>query len=826
MIISVNWLKKFTQIDLGVHELELLIGSRLVEVEKSTNLSDKYKDVLAVKVVSSKDIEGSDHLHVVMIDDGGKREGVDRDENGHVQVVCGAPNVTEGMMAAWLPPESIVPQTYSEAEPFKLSKKPLRGVMSNGMLASASELGLFEDHTGIIELDKTLAPGSLLTEAYGLDDYLLDIENKSLTHRPDTFGIVGFAREVAAITAKQFETPEWLKPVDKHYEIKDKSMMPEVNIDDANLSAQYSAVVLSGADSTKQSPLEIQTYLARIGMRPINAPVDVTNYLMMATGQPLHTFDYDKLVALSGGKPQIHVRLGKTGEKLLLLDDREIEVTPDDIIISAGDVAIGLAGGMGCKNTAIDESTKNILLEVATFNLYNMRGTQMRHGIFSEAITRFTKGQPSALCLPVLHEAVRLLGEWSGAKPVSDVVVAKGNDDSNQSVVLEASYANKLLGTDISTDEIETLLKNAEFEIKREVDKLEVLAPYWRTDVHIAEDLVEEIGRLRGYDAITPTLPLRASKAVSPSSFDVFRAKVRRLMARAGANEIYSYSFIHGDVLSKNSQDKDNSYRITNAISPDLQYYRQSLTPGLLALINPNVKQGYDRFAVYELNKTHSKVLGRNDENLPIEANMLAYVETDKKSDGSAAFYQAKAVLEFVLSTLGVKHYLSSGEEAGDATYARPFEPKRSGVVTSGGKVIGIVGEYKTNVKSGNKLPDYTAGFELDLDQLFAVYDENLSSYKAPSKYPSTSRDVCFQVADHQTYGAIMFALEQASSSLDINLSFEPIDIYQAEGSDKKNITIKMNIEPESKTLTSDEANKITEELSKSVCVSCHATVI
>ncbi|HEX7484208.1 MAG TPA: phenylalanine--tRNA ligase beta subunit-related protein, partial [Candidatus Saccharimonadales bacterium] len=286
MIISINWLKKFTDITMPIDELATLIGARLVEIEETVDLGAKYKDVIIARVVSCVDMPDSDHLHVCTIDDGGVRQNVERDENGYVQVVCGAPNVREGLMVAWLPPEAIVPETYGDDEPFVLGARKLRGHMSNGMLASAKELDLFDDHEGILEVDDSLVPGTHFAEAYELNDHLLDIENKSLTHRPDTFGIIGFAREVAAIQGHTFHTPEWLLRLQPNYgEYAQTVTAPRVSIDDPRLSARFQAVVLGEADGSAQSPLSVQTYLARIGMRPINALVDATNYLMMLTGQ-------------------------------------------------------------------------------------------------------------------------------------------------------------------------------------------------------------------------------------------------------------------------------------------------------------------------------------------------------------------------------------------------------------------------------------------------------------------------------------------------------------------------------------------------------------
>src|SRR3989344_7063310 len=254
MIISVNWLKKFTAIDLPIDELATLIGARLVEIEEVIDLGKKYEGVVVARIVECVKLEGSDHLNVAKIDDVGVIDDIERDSNGYVQVVCGAPNVREGLLVAWLPPKSTVPETYADTEPFVLSARKLRGVMSNGMLASAKELDLFDDHDGILEVDQEVVPGTRFADVYELNDFLLDIENKSLTHRPDTFGIIGFAREVAAIKGKTFVTPEWLAELDPTYGDKSSDGKEvRVMIDTPELCARYLGVVMSGADPSRKS---------------------------------------------------------------------------------------------------------------------------------------------------------------------------------------------------------------------------------------------------------------------------------------------------------------------------------------------------------------------------------------------------------------------------------------------------------------------------------------------------------------------------------------------------------------------------------------------
>lgn len=835
MIVSVNWLKKFTDIELPIDELATLIGARLVEIEEVIDLGAKYKDIIVAKVIECKPVENSDHLNLTKLDDGGVAKNVERDENGLVQVVCGAPNVREGLMVAWLPPESVVPETYGKEEPFVLGARKLRGVMSNGMIASAKELDLFDDHTGILELDVDLTPGANFAKSYELDDYLLDIENKSLTHRPDCFGIIGFAREIAAIQGKKFQTPDWLKDIvaPLAYDGESGISAPTVTIDDPELSARYQAVVLAGANEAAMSPLWLQSYLARVGVRPISAVVDVTNYLMMLAGQPLHAFDYDKLVAVGGN--DIHVRAGRENEKLTLLDGREITLTPDDIVIAAGEKAVALAGAMGGAETEIDQNTKRIVLESATFNLFNLRATQMRHGIFSEAITRFTKGQPAQLTAPVLKEAVRLLGEYTGAKAATPVVEAFPGRTDARTISVKVKKINETLGRNLTTEDILALLRNAELEtvMTRSEDEdpktdgtLHVTPPYWRADLRIAEDIIEEVGRLDGFDTIEPTLPTRSFIAVRPSDFDLFRIRIRQSLVRAGANEVLSYSFVHGDLLAKAGQDKEESYRIINSISPNLQYYRQSLTPSLLNMVHSNSKQGFENFALFELNKTHQKSFGLNDENVPYEVDRLALVLASKQQQKGAPYYQAKHLLDYLARSMNITLTYLPMETEPNYPETAPFEHRRSAMVTDMyGVFLGVVGEYKKSVVRGFKLPNYTAGFEVNTSA-FAAAAASTAHYSPLSRYPGTERDVCFQVATDVSYQEIVDASQVALSNSQLETVITPVDIYQPKDALKKNVTIRISLTSHEGTLTGEEITSVIEPVIQAVQARTGAVVI
>lgn len=808
MIISVNWLKKYTSIDLPIDQLATLIGERLVEIESVENLGEKYKDVVIAKVIECDPIEGTNHLNATKIDDGGIVQGVERDENGLISVVCGAPNVREGILVAWLPPQTIVPETFGDDEPFVLTVRPLRGVNSNGMLASAKELDLFDDHSGILEIDKNVPAGSNFAEIYELDDYLLDIENKSLTHRPDAFGVIGFAREVAGIQGKVFETPNWLNDITPSFAPTQTIQAPAVYIEDKNLSDRFATIVLSGIDEKAQSPIQLQTYLSRSGVRPISASVDVSNYLMLLTGQPSHTYDYDKFKALAGDDFSIRVRSARPNEKLTLLDGKEITLDEADIVIAAGDVAVGLAGAMGGASTMVDDSTKNVLLEVATFDLYHLRSTQMRHGIFSEAITRFTKGVPAPLAAPVLAEAVRRLNKYTGALISSDI--SEDYPGANEQIIVKVSerHINETLGTHFSAEDIAELLQNVGFGVRFNGLNATITVPYWREDIHISEDIIEEVGRLAGFDTINVTLPRREFTAIRPNSFDELRSQVRRLLVRAGANEVLTYSFVHGDILKKVGQNINEAYQIVNSISPELQYYRQSLTPSLLSLVHPNQKAGYDEFAVFEMNKAHRKPAGLTDENVPVEFYSIAFVISRAKMKGDA-FYDAKTYLEYVVEVLGLKLRYETFTEGDVAT--TPFEPKRSAVVydVNSGVYLGVVGEYKKTVQKNFKLSTYTAGFEIDPRALHDAFTGVGLRYQALSRYPSTERDICFQTPAEVSFQTIVNEAQAALNETDLITFIEPVDIYQPEGSDNKNNTVKIKLISYNKTLTNQEVTTV-----------------
>lgn len=830
MIISFNWLKKYTDIDLTPEQLVELIGSRLVEVESVESLAPKFRDVVIAEVVSAQRIEGSDHLTKLLIDDASVVQGVERNEAGQVQVVCGAPNVKEGMKIAWIPPGTIVPSTFADEKPFRLDSRKVMNVMSHGMVASAKELDLYDEHEGILEIDPSVEAGEYFVDIFNLDDYLFDIENKSLTHRPDTFGVIGFAREVAGISGKKFTTPEWLQ--------KDSALpkgrleAPQVFIDNPEVSANYELILADGNFSVAKTPDEIKSLLSRVGVRPVNPVVDATNYAMLITGQPLHAFDYDKLVSLCGGQPELHVRYAREGETLVTLDDRNLTLDEKDIVIAANEHVVALAGAIGGKETAVDDDTKSIALESATFDLYSLRGTQMRHGIFSEAITRFTKGQPHEQNGPVLTAALVLLDKWAPLSDISEKVVAVGNQVVNLPIDVSARELARTLATDLTSDEIKETLERVEFDVKKRGDDLTITAPWWRQDIKIQEDIIEEVGRLRGYDNIVPSLPRRTFKAVQSTEFDQFKKYLRNLMSNSGGNEVLTYNFVPGQMMDWANQDKTNAYKIVNSISPELEYYRLSLMPSLLKTARMNLKQGYDQFCVFELNKVHALSRGLTEDSVPVEGYNMGGVVYHKKGRGGAEYYQAKAILDVLYDKLNIQvNYSPLDLEKNSLSMFAPFEPKRSAMLQDAktGELLGVVGEYKKTVAKRFKLPENIAGFELNLLKLFESYQAAPRfSYRPASRYPSVERDLCFKLGNDVTYHEVIDAVKMAlaDSPESLETSIKPVDIYLADGADTKNITIRLTLQSHDKTLDNSLINQTIDKVVNEVQSKLGATLV
>ena len=837
MKVSLNIVRNLINFELpSVDELVLRVNQQLGGVEEVIDLGAKYSGARIVRIVECGKHPDADRLSVTKIDDGGAVSDVPRDDNGYVQVVCGAPNVHADMWAIWLPPGSTVPASFDDAEPFVLGARPLRGVLSQGMLAAADELAIGTDHKGIIEITENNLPsgaelraGASFAEIFGLDDFVLDIENKMFTHRPDCFGQLGVAREIAGIFGQQFTSPEWYKAQQQFSTAEGLDLM--VTNGAPELVPRFMAVAIKDVE-IKPSPLWLQCQLVAMGGKPINNIVDATNYIMLMTAQPTHTYDYDKLRGHYLG-----ARLARPDEKVSLLNGKEYELTADDIIIADGEGVIGLAGIMGGSNTEVSNDTKNIVLECATFDMYALRKTAMRHGVFTDALARFNKGQS-----PLQNAAVlKLLMNMVGGVQASEVFDLKQFSDefddyfdgkyTPANIDIDSKFINERLGLKLSENDICGLLNNVEIKShgpEEELDYICIQSPFWRTDLELSEDIVEEVGRLYGFDKLPRELPHRSIKPAPKNPRRELKNAVRQSLIRAGANEILTYSFVHERILKNAEQDVIQAYKLSNALSPDLQYYRLTVLPSLLDKVYTNIKSGHNEFALFEIGKGHLKSKGLNKEGLPIENNYIDLVYTSKKDKPGAPFYVAKKIIDNLGKDLGVKFEFEKIVNQIDKQILAPFDIDRSSlIIIDNGDIVGLVGELKQSVIKNFKLPQYISAASIDIDILQKNISKNIGdSYHPLSKFPSTRRDISIEIDSAVSYKDVLNVVKNSLQKQDDEfISIRLVDIYRAKDSSFKTITLNISMTNYNRTLTATDASRIIENINKAISVKLNGSI-
>ena len=825
MKVSLNIIKQLINFELPpVDELVARVNQQLGGVDEVIDLNAKYGGARIVRVVECAKHPNADRLSVTKIDDGRAVADVPRDENGLVQVVCGAPNVHADMWAIWLPPKSTVPASFDNDEPFVLDARPLRGVLSQGMLAAADELDIGTDHEGIIEIHEHDVPagveftaGAGFAETFGLDDYVLDIENKMFTHRPDCFGQLGVAREITGIFHQQFTSPDWYESVQQFTNAEGLDLT--VTNDAPELVPRFMAVAFRDV-TVQPSPLWLQCQLVAMGGKPINNIVDATNYIMLMTAQPTHAYDYDKLRGSTLG-----ARMARDGEKVSLLNGKEYELTTDDIVIADGEGAIGLAGIMGGADTEVSNDTKNVVLECANFDMYALRRTAMRHGIFTDALTRFNKGQSPLQNAAVLKQ---LMGMVGGVQ-ASQVFDLKQFDDwlddyfngkyTPANIDINSKFINERLGLDLSGDDICDLLNNVEIQShgpEEELGYICIQSPFWRTDLELPEDIVEEVGRLYGFDKLPRQLPMRSIKPAPRNPRRQLKQAIRQSLSRAGTNEVLTYSFVHERVLKNAEQDPSRAYRLSNALSPDLQYYRTSVLPSLLDKVHANIKAGHDEFMLFEIGKIHDKELPLTDENLPSEQTFVDGVYASKKPRAGASFYKTRKLVNRLLADINVDADFVKIVES-DADIPAPFDGQRSAwIVAKNGDKLGIVGELSQAVRRNFKLPDYTAAFSLDVEKLQACLTENREhNYRPLSRFPSISQDISLRSSVEISHDELLRAVRQClDGPKNLHCQVQTLGIYQPKDDAAiKTTTFRLTFTSYQQTLTDAEVKPVMDNI-------------
>ncbi len=808
MKVSLNTIRQFTTVDLTVDELVTKINQQLGKVDEVLDLAARYEGAVIVKVASCEKHPNADKLNVCQVDDG---------RGELTQVVCGAPNVHAGMYAVWLKPGSTVPSTASDDEPFVLGARELRGQMSNGMLASPKELGLGDAHDGILEITDddlhhgvVLAPGLSFSETFGLNDTIINIENKMFTHRPDLFGQLGVAREIAGISGNRFNSPEWYTEEPQFAEVSGISLN---TFNDAGDGVPRIIFLPMSGITVTPSPLWLQCALVALGGKPINNVVDATNYIMLLTSQPTHAYDYDKI---RGGT--IGARMAKHGEAVKLLNGRTYELTVNDIVIADGEGPIGLGGIMGGGESEVTDDTTNIVLEVATFDMYAVRKSSMSHGVFTDALTRFNKGQSPLQNPDIMSHLMKMIeriasGQQAGTiSDIQSAAFAASAQHDRKAFSVSSDFINARLGLRLSAQEIDTLLINVEIttELDRSTDTFVIHQPFWRTDLELPEDIVEEVGRLYGFDKLPRELPLRSSQPAPKNIRRELKQKIRKSLSNAGANEVLTYSFVHEKLLNNAGYSTEGSYKLSNAVSPELQNYRTGVLPSLLDKVNANVRNGYETFALFEIGKGHDKGLELTEEDLPRELEFVDIVYTAKKPRDGAALYHVRRMLDKLADDLDMRLSYAPNEST-DSTNL--FEPSRSAFVTDTvtGAFIGIIGEFKPAVVKKFKLPAYSSGATLQFEGLAAASAQTSGSYLPLSKYPSVTQDVSLKISSDVTYSQVFESASNVTAAQqDLHIAVSPLSIYRsADDHTSKTVTLRLKVTSYLRTLTDGDVKPV-----------------
>lgn len=809
MKLSLNWIKEYTKIVLPPEELKEKLDVSLTEVEHIYNFGEKYEGMIVAKVVEVKNHPKSDKLLVLILDLGNSKD---------VQVVVQQCPVKPGDKVVYLKPGLVVPETINKKQdPIKVESVDIKGVNSVGMVPSGRELELNYDHTTVYTLPDDTKIGDELVHALDLEDKILEIENKHLTNRPDCFGMAGLAREISAVQDTEYKELKWLREPELIKPKTAENRLPvKVNIQAETFCNRYMAVVLDNVE-IKPSPLWLQIRLAKLGIRPVNNVVDISNYLMLETAQPSHAFDYDAIVSRDpefDGTAVINVRLAKPSEKLTTIDGELKELYSDTVIIADHKSPLGIAGVMGGKDTEITNDTNRVIFQVESLDMYNIRKTSKKVGIVSDASSRFSRGQDPNKCEPVLYKAVEMLRELAGAEIASEIEDVYPDPEREHFVHVNTDFIRNKIGKKIENEEIIKTLNNLGLRTKYDENSgnITVTAPTFRPDIRIPADIVEEVARIHGYNNISPTLP---KKRINPGKINKSRQKqlrIKHIMKEMGANELYTYSFVGAELYSACKLSLNNAHKIRNALSPDLEYMRPVLLPSLLEKVPQNVKYE-EELALFEIDKINPNKKGNIDtDDLPEEPVHIGLVHT-------LSYYHAKKYLETLMENLYIDEYeilplddVKDDSKPDWVKYAEnSYHPMRTALIKIGESIAGIIGEVSPNTVDEMELPNNTSVFELRLED-FDNYIKDIPDYREPSKFPAVIQDFSFITEWEVRYDSIVDTIRSLDKDRDVIQGIECIDIY-SEYDETKKTTIRVEFRSYEKTLDEEEIEELRNEI-------------
>lgn len=827
MRVTTEILKQLGNITIADNEFENLIKEHIANVEYVHNTAEDYKGILVGEIVEKENHPNADKLGVYKVFVGEKR----------IQVVAGDKSLEIGDKVAYIPPGSIVPFSfYANEEPIVIEAVELRGIKSNGMLGSEKELNIGTNHTNVYKLPNDAIPGTVFSEYFEFEDTVIEIENKGLTNRGDLFGIMGIARELTAITGNKFESPAWILKPKTDLQPEENCLNLEIVNDAEALCPRYMGIALDNI-SIKPSPIWLQSALLKLDIKPINNVIDITNYVSAILGQPLHAFDYDKIISedkAPDNKVKINIRMGREGESILGLDNKVHNLNDRTIVIADNNHPIAIAGVIGGLDSSVDYNTKRIIIESANFDKNSVRKTSMSLGISTDAATKFKHSLDPEGCLPALLKTVELVKELAEGKIASKIIDIFGDRSLEKKITIDIDRLNSHIGTSLNKELISTILKNLEYKINSSNKNfLTVTVPTWRKDIQLSEDIHEDVARIFGYNNIEIVLPKKQIKPLVNNTLFELKKELRKTFSTLGLNEILTYSFTSIDNFEKTNLVSDYAYRLKNPLSPELSLMRISLLQSILPKMKENKERGFNKFGLFEINIPHIKKY--TDENsLPKEDWHFSAVLLDtKKVVESSSYYLAKEYTEKLFELRNVKtEYLlvadSLEQELDEDIKAilNIFDPNVSAFCIVEKKIIGVLGEIKQNIKSNFKLPEFTCAIDINLSKLIGIKPETLMMKTIPV-FPSFSLDLCFETSISIKYSEMEKLLKDTLNSKERWANVECRDIFQGKKEEeKKRTTFRIIGGNYTKTLNDKDIKKLVDIVSKKMEEKFEAKVI
>ncbi|WP_444965267.1 phenylalanine--tRNA ligase subunit beta [Pediococcus pentosaceus] len=790
MKLSYKWLSKYLELDLEPKDLAEKIERTAVEVDSVTRLDYKLKKIVVGHTLEVTEHPDSDHLHICQVDVG---------EEEPIQIVCGAPNIAADQ-------DVIVALHGSRIKDnVKIKRSKMRGVPSNGMICALQEIGYpdnvvpkdYADGIYVFPADSHVKPGDSVMEALGMDD---DVIDTSVTpNRGDMFSMNGNAHEIAAILDQKANF-EVLKVQDEQKSADTLADQIKVEIDEQDVAPVYKLMAIENV-KIAPSPFWLQTTLMKAGIRPINNVVDVTNYIMLKYGQPLHAYDLDQLKGQT-------ISVAPAGEnvKFTTLDDEKRDLRPEDLVITADGTPIAMAGVMGGMATEVSDQTQNIVIEAAIFDPIKVRKTARYHNLHSEAAMRFERGIDYSSLDDALNEAASLVADFSQGKVMSEVVVGNDTKLNPESITIALARINKILGTSLTSEEVVAIFDRLGFSTELDATKqtFKVTVPVRRWDIHIEADLLEEVARIFGYDNLPVTLPTGDPTIGQLTTEQKLMRASRTVMEGLGLTQAMSYGLT---TIAKSQQFVKGDHELVKVDWPmtkDREALRMNLISGLLDDIAYNKARSVENVALYE----QGRVFYGNGQAQPEEIEHIAGAITGSmqakswnEKEKPVTFFDVKGIVE---------QYLKNVAVAGEVSYVADHDrqgmhPGRTADVLLDGDVIGFIGQIHPTTAEEFKIKE-TYVFELNLTKIIHA-EKKLQHYDVISKYPAITRDIAILVNKEVSSTEVLNVINETKQKNLIKV--ELFDVYEGKNLEKgmKSLAYQFTYQDTNDTLQEDAIN-------------------